>query len=73
MKRNPGSLLHQCHLQHVTNPNKVFNLGELDLVRDDSLVFNLVMEQKGVKFRVDQSERTMRIEHLFIERSNETL
>ena len=35
MKANPGSLCHQCHTQHVTNPNKVFNLGAFDLGRDD--------------------------------------
>ena len=35
MKANPGSLCHQCHRQHVTNPNKVFNLGVFDLGRDD--------------------------------------
>ena len=69
MKRSPGSLYHQCHLQHVTNPNKVFNLGELDLVQDRSFVFNLVLAQKGVKSKVDQSGRTIRVEHLFIERS----
>ena len=35
MKANPGSLCHQCHRQHVINPNKVFNLGAFDLGRDD--------------------------------------
>ena len=35
MKPNPGSLCHQCHRQHVTNPNKVLNLGAFDLDRDD--------------------------------------